>query len=176
MRDRPRGPEGRWWNRALGGDLGSYRRQVVAATALLGSVAAVVLIVVVHLAFSESAVDAADRVLQIRADDVVRSAEADSSSTVLEVPTSQLGPGVAVYDSRGQLVAGEVAPALADEAGQLGTVDRVTIPERLDAHKLIEEFMIQANVAAAETLEGRRSPLVYRVHDQPSLAKLEALK
>src|SRR5690606_30318062 len=36
-----------------------------------------------------------------------------------------------------------------------GTVDRVIVPERLDAHKLIEEFMIQANVAAAETLEGK---------------------
>lgn len=57
-----------------------------------------------------------------------------------------------------------------------GTVDRVVIPERLDAHKLIEEFMIQANVAAAETLEAKRSPLVYRIHDQPSLAKLENLR
>jgi ribonuclease R len=57
-----------------------------------------------------------------------------------------------------------------------GTVDRVVTPERLDAHKLVEEFMIQANVAAAETLETRRSPLVYRVHDQPSLAKLESLR
>lgn len=57
-----------------------------------------------------------------------------------------------------------------------GTVDRVVIPERLDAHKLIEEFMIQANVAAAETLEAKRSPLVYRIHDQPSLAKLESLR
>ncbi len=34
-----------------------------------------------------------------------------------------------------------------------GTVDRVLVPERLDAHRLIEEFMILANVAAAETLE-----------------------
>ncbi|ODN71754.1 ribonuclease R [Methylobrevis pamukkalensis] len=57
-----------------------------------------------------------------------------------------------------------------------GTVDRVVTPERLDAHKLIEEMMIQANVAAAETLEAKRSPLVYRVHDQPSLAKLESLR
>ena len=37
-----------------------------------------------------------------------------------------------------------------------GTVDRVIVPERLDAHRLIEEFMIQANVAAAETLEAKR--------------------
>lgn len=57
-----------------------------------------------------------------------------------------------------------------------GTVDRVTVPERLDAHKLIEEFMIQANVAAAETLEGRKEPLVYRIHDAPSLAKQESLR
>ncbi|WP_265518471.1 ribonuclease R [Nitratireductor luteus] len=57
-----------------------------------------------------------------------------------------------------------------------GTVDRVTIPPRLDAHKLIEEFMIQANVCAAETLETARQPLVYRVHDAPSLAKQESLR
>ena len=57
-----------------------------------------------------------------------------------------------------------------------GTVDRVTVPERLAAHRLIEEFMIQANVAAAETLEGRKQALVYRIHDAPSLAKQESLR
>ena len=57
-----------------------------------------------------------------------------------------------------------------------GTVDRVIVPDRLDAHKLIEEFMIQANVAAAETLEAKRSPLIYRIHDAPSLAKQESLR
>jgi ribonuclease R len=57
-----------------------------------------------------------------------------------------------------------------------GTVDRVVVPERLDAHRLIEEFMIQANVAAAETLEKAKSPLVYRVHDAPSPEKLNALR
>ncbi len=57
-----------------------------------------------------------------------------------------------------------------------GTVDRVIVPDRLDAHKLIEEFMIQANVAAAETLEAKRQTLVYRVHDAPSLAKQESLR
>ena len=57
-----------------------------------------------------------------------------------------------------------------------GTVDRVFIPERLDAHKLIEEMMIQANVAAAETLEKKRQPLVYRVHDAPALSKQETLR
>lgn len=57
-----------------------------------------------------------------------------------------------------------------------GTVDRVYVPERLDAHKLIEEMMIQANVCAAETLEKKKQPLIYRVHDQPSLAKQETLR
>ena len=57
-----------------------------------------------------------------------------------------------------------------------GTVDRVIVPERLDAHKLIEEFMIQANVAAAETLEKHKVPLLYRIHDAPSEEKVNALK
>jgi ribonuclease R len=57
-----------------------------------------------------------------------------------------------------------------------GKVDRVVTPERLEAHRLIEEFMIQANVAAAETLEEKRLPLVYRVHDQPSPEKLKGLR
>jgi ribonuclease R len=57
-----------------------------------------------------------------------------------------------------------------------GTVDRVITPPRLDAHKLIEEFMILANVAAAETLERARTPLIYRVHDEPSMEKLNALR
>ncbi|HEY1414814.1 MAG TPA: ribonuclease R [Caulobacteraceae bacterium] len=46
----------------------------------------------------------------------------------------------------------------------------------LEAHKLIEEFMIQANVCAAETLERRRSPMIWRVHDAPATDKLQSLK
>jgi ribonuclease R len=57
-----------------------------------------------------------------------------------------------------------------------GRFDRVVIPDRLDAHRLVEEFMIQANVAAAETLERRRQSLIYRVHAPPSLARMEALR
>jgi ribonuclease R len=56
-----------------------------------------------------------------------------------------------------------------------GEVARVAIPPRLDAHKLIEEFMIQANVAAAETLEKSKTPLLYRVHDLPGQEKLRGL-
>jgi ribonuclease R len=57
-----------------------------------------------------------------------------------------------------------------------GTVDRVVVPPRLDSHRLIEEFMILANVAAAETLERARVPLIYRVHDAPALEKIAALR
>lgn len=57
-----------------------------------------------------------------------------------------------------------------------GQVERIFTPERLDAHRLIEEMMIQANVAAAETLEEKKSPLVYRVHDAPSQEKLKGLR
>lgn len=57
-----------------------------------------------------------------------------------------------------------------------GRVARVVVPERLAAHRLIEEFMIQANVAAAEALEMKRTPVVYRVHDQPSREKLNSLR
>ena len=57
-----------------------------------------------------------------------------------------------------------------------GTVDRVVTPQRLDAHRLIEEFMILANVAAAETLEQRASPLIYRVHDEPTQEKIHVLQ
>jgi ribonuclease R len=57
-----------------------------------------------------------------------------------------------------------------------GMVDRVVTPERLDAHKLIEEFMILANVAAAETLEKKATPLIYRVHDEPGREKVVALR
>lgn len=56
-----------------------------------------------------------------------------------------------------------------------GTVDRVIVPERLDAHRLIEEFMILANVAAAEMLEKKALPLIYRVHDEPSVEKVHNL-
>jgi ribonuclease R len=48
--------------------------------------------------------------------------------------------------------------------------------ERLDSHRLIEEFMVLANVAAAEELERRHAPCVYRVHAPPSAEKLENLR
>jgi ribonuclease R len=57
-----------------------------------------------------------------------------------------------------------------------GKVLSVNFRDRLDAHKLIEEFMILANVAAAETLIAKKSPLLFRGHEEPSPEKLEALR
>ncbi|MCA0846459.1 ribonuclease R [Salipiger thiooxidans] len=57
-----------------------------------------------------------------------------------------------------------------------GKVTSVNFVERLDAHRLIEEFMILANVAAAETLIAKRTPLLFRVHEEPPADKLESLR
>jgi len=57
-----------------------------------------------------------------------------------------------------------------------GRVARIEPRQRLDSHKLIEEFMIAANVAAAGELERLRRPCMYRVHDAPDPAKLAALR
>jgi ribonuclease R len=58
---------------------------------------------------------------------------------------------------------------------EMGRVASIVPRSSLEAHRLIEEFMIQANVAAAEMLEQKKSPLIYRVHVAPSQEKLQAL-
>jgi ribonuclease R len=60
--------------------------------------------------------------------------------------------------------------------GEDGNVLAIRARSRVDSHRLIEEFMILANVAAAETLEAKSVPCMYRVHDRPSYDKLEALR
>ena len=53
--------------------------------------------------------------------------------------------------------------------GEIASIER---RPSLEAHKLIEEMMVQANVCAAETLEAKKTPLVFRVHESPSEQKL----
>ena len=60
--------------------------------------------------------------------------------------------------------------------GEDGHVDAVIPRPRLDSHRLIEEFMVLANVAAAEELERVHQPCMYRVHAPPTEEKLEALR
>ncbi|MDQ7069935.1 MAG: ribonuclease R [Rhodobacterales bacterium] len=60
--------------------------------------------------------------------------------------------------------------------GDDGKVSSVQFRDRLPAHKLIEELMVLANVAAAETLVAKKTPLLFRVHEEPSPEKLETLR
>ena len=60
--------------------------------------------------------------------------------------------------------------------GEDGSIAAIERHRMLDAHRLIEEFMIAANVAAAETLEAKRALCVYRVHDSPDPKKIDALR
>ena len=60
-----------------------------------------------------------------------------------------------------------------DEAGRIAAIE---VRERLDAHRVIEDFMIAANVAAALALEAKRTSCMYRVHEAPGREKLVALK
>ena len=62
------------------------------------------------------------------------------------------------------------------DIGDDGRVLGIKVRERFDSHRLIEDFMIQANVCAAEELERLHKPCMYRVHDQPSQEKLEGLR
>ncbi len=57
-----------------------------------------------------------------------------------------------------------------------GKIAEIAIRERLDAHRVVEDFMISANVAAAKALEAKVAPVVYRIHEPPSREKLVALK
>ena len=60
-----------------------------------------------------------------------------------------------------------------DEAGNIA---EIRVRERLDAHRLIEDYMIAANVAAAKALEAKKSHVMYRIHEAPSREKLVSLK
>lgn len=60
-----------------------------------------------------------------------------------------------------------------DKSGNIAAINQRV---GLTAHKLVEEFMIQANVAAAEELERKSTPCIYRIHEQPSLDKIETFR
>ncbi len=59
---------------------------------------------------------------------------------------------------------------------ETGKIVSIAIRERLDAHRLIEDYMIAANVAAAKALEAKKAPVMYRIHEPPSREKLTNLK
>jgi ribonuclease R len=108
-------------------------------------------------------------------------ADGNSDATTAPLLAHVIGPLYAAYDAV-KRARNERAPLDLDLPERKivlkpdGTVDRVIVPPRLEAHRLIEEFMILANVAAAETCERAHVPLIYRVHDEPSPEKLEGLR
>ncbi|MEE8562703.1 MAG: ribonuclease R [Alphaproteobacteria bacterium] len=67
-------------------------------------------------------------------------------------------------------------PEFKVEISDQGGVAGVSRCERLASHRLVEEFMITANVAAAETLEKHRAPCMYRVHEAPDPTKIDGLR
>src|SRR3546814_17406834 len=83
--------------------------------------------------------------------------------------------------ARGAKAGGKREPLERDLTERRGVLDEegrilsVAARERLDAHRLIEDFMIAANVAAAKALEAKKSPIMYRIHEPPSREKLAAL-
>lgn len=91
-------------------------------------------------------------------------------------------PLYAAYDAlqKGRAARGTLEldlPELQVVLSDTGTVERITPRQRFESHKLIEEFMITANVAAAELLEERHARAVmYRVHEPPKLDRLEGLR
>lgn len=107
----------------------SLRSQLVALTAVLASLVAIGLVVVVQLLLAGASNSAVSRVLHDRADTVVVSIDAASSGTTLSVPRRLLGPGVAVYDNQGSKVAGTVPPSMEEPFAQLSTTTADTLLE-----------------------------------------------
>lgn len=114
-------------------------------------------------------------------EEVQSAMDGDISERIAPMMDNVIRPLYAAYDAL--VKAREVRQPLAldlperrIELSDDGVVTSVNFKERLDAHRLIEEFMVLANVAAAETLIAKKQPLLFRVHEEPPQEKLEALR
>lgn len=112
-----------------------------------------------------------------QAQDAIDGRDGGPANTLLDDVLKPLwGAYFAAREARGRREPLEIdAPERRVRVGEDGQVIGVETRQRFDAHKLVEEFMIQANVCAAETLEQKRTPLIYRVHEPPSREKIDAL-
>ncbi len=77
-------------------------------------------------------------------------------------------------ETRGALDIDTVEPRFVFDAAR--KIERIESRQRNDAHRLIEEFMIAANVATAEHLIRHRRPALFRIHALPEFEKIEALR
>ena len=99
--------------------------------------------------------------------------DADMSETVRKALTDLWAAYLTLLKERGARDPLELdLPERQIKIGADGKIASIAFKERLESMKLIEELMVLANVAAAETLEKLRTPLIYRVHEQPSKEKL----
>lgn len=99
--------------------------------------------------------------------------DADMSTTVREALAGVWGAYQVLLKERAQRDPLELdLPERRIQIGADGKISSIAFRERLESMKLIEEFMVLANVAAAESLEKARTPLIYRVHEPPSKEKL----
>jgi ribonuclease R len=107
--------------------------------------------------------------------------QADPGRGAADAPDLPLAPLYAAFRAllAARTARGTLDLDLPERQVKLDAVGHVTavLPRpRLDSHRLIEEFMVLANVAAAEELERRHQPAMYRVHAPPSEEKLAALR
>ena len=105
----------------------SFRQQIVALTASVTALAMLLLAFVLQLLLSSIADRDVDRVLTERAEAVISVIDEDASASGFSVPDGAVDEGVAVYDSRGRLVAGGSAPRLRDEYQRRSGVARATV-------------------------------------------------
>jgi two-component system, OmpR family, sensor kinase len=107
----------------------SLRAQLIVITALLSSLVAIGLVVVVQLALAGAANSTAKRVLDDRATALIAGIDDASHDGALDVPREQLDPGVAVYDANGDQVAGSVPPSMAELFGDLSKATTAKVLE-----------------------------------------------
>ncbi len=111
----------------------------------------------------------------------IEAARYDDRDLPVSVPTETLASLYDAYDAlaRARATRGALELDIAEDRVALDADGRpvaVVARQRLDSHRMIEEFMILANVAAAEELEARRQPCMYRIHDAPDPDKVATLR
>lgn len=124
---------GRWheWRDRL-----SLRAQLVAVTAVLASLVAIGLIIVVQVALAGASKSATERVMATRCDTIVASIDESSRSTPT-VPSAQLGPGVVVYDAKGRPAAGSIPPSMQQQFDELSRTDHLRVVEGGEHHSIM---------------------------------------
>ncbi|WP_300683205.1 HAMP domain-containing sensor histidine kinase [Nocardioides sp.] len=105
----------------------SLRAQLVSLTALLAVAVAAGLVLIVQFSLAGAATKATNQVLEDRAAALVTEIRSASGDGVLTVPTSELDPGVAVYNDTGERIAGSIPPAMEDVFAGLSTTTSVEV-------------------------------------------------